>query len=170
MNGTGSNDPTRGAGRPSLKRFGVAAFVWALAFGLLSGYWALGGTFGADQLSPALREEAEHRESGFVAILWITAAVKVIGGLIPLALAYNRSAGISARILAILTWLGGGLLALYGLGDILGATLVLSGLMGMRDDSTIWYLLLWGPIWLLGGVLFLGTARVHRLTRRASPA
>lgn len=40
----------------------------------------------------------------------------------------------------------------------------------MRDDSTIWYLLLWGPIWLLGGVLFLGTARVHRLTRRASPA
>ena len=149
-----------------MKRFAVAAFAWALAFGLLSMYWALGGMIGADQLSPSLREQAERRELSFIAILWVTAVVKVIGGLVPLALAFDLWLTIPRRVVSMLTWLGGVCLTLYGLGDMFGAVLMLNGVMGNRDDSTVWYLVLWGPIWLVGGVLFLGTAWCHQRERK----
>lgn len=154
-----SNGATPGARRRWIKRFGQAAFLWSLAFGLLNAYWALGGMFGADQLSPALREQAERREIGFVIILWVIAAVKIIGGLVPFTLAYHEGAGMLARNLAILTWLGGVFLALYGIGDIASGTIRASS---DNDDGAIWYAILWGPIWLAGGILYLGTAWLHR--------
>nr|MBA3275401.1 DUF3995 domain-containing protein [Chloroflexia bacterium] len=104
------------------------------------------------------------------AILWVTAVGKVIGGLVPLALAFDLWLTVPRRLASLLTWLGGVFLTLYGLGDMIGAVLVLNGVMGNRDDSTVWYLVLWGPIWLLGGVLFLGTAWFHRRERKASLA
>ncbi|MEJ7901702.1 MAG: DUF3995 domain-containing protein, partial [Thermomicrobiales bacterium] len=154
-----SNDATPGTSRGWLKRFGQAAFLWSLAFGLLSAYWALGGMVGADQLSPALREQAERRETGFVAILWVTAGVRLVGGFVPLALAFELWLTMPRRFVSILTWLGGVLLTLYGIGDIVSGTIRAS--VG-NDDGAIWYATLWGPIWLAGGLLYLGTAWLHR--------
>ena len=148
-----------GVARAWLTRFGLAAFLWALAFGLVSAYWALGGMLGVDQLSPALRDDAGRRETAFVAILWMTAVVKVIGGLVPLALAFDLWLTIPRRVVSILTWLGGILLALYGIGDILSGTV---RAIGEDSDGAIWYAVLWGPIWLVGGILYLGTAWFHR--------
>jgi hypothetical protein len=50
---------------------------------------------------------------------------------------------------------GRALLALYGLTDI-----VTGSIRADRGtvENAIWYAALWGPIWLLGGVLFLMTA------------
>ncbi len=145
--------------RPSLHGFGAAAFCWAAAFALLSAYWALGGMVGADKLSPALRDQAERRETAFVVTLWITTLIKVIGGLIPLCLTFDLWSSLPRRLLSSLTWLGGGFLTLYGLGDIAsGAFRALNG----NDDGAIWYAVLWGPIWLIGGILFLGTAWAYR--------
>ncbi len=173
LNEVSKHSPTPGQGtsrspgvaRAWLTRFGLAAFLWALAFGLVSAYWALGGMHGVDQLSPALRDEAERRETAFVAILWVTAVVKVIGGLVPLALAFDLWPIIPRRVVSSLTWLGGVLLALYGIGDILSGTV---RAIGEDSDGAIWYAVLWGPIWLLGGLLFLGTAWLHRRERAMS--
>ncbi len=122
-----SNGATPGARRRWIKRFGQAAFLWSLAFGLLNAYWALGGMFGTDQLSPALREQAERRETAFVAFHWVTAAVKLIGGLVPLALALNLWLFIPRRVASILTWLGCVLRTVYGIGDIASGTIRVSG-------------------------------------------
>lgn len=147
------------AARRRLKRCGMAAFLWAVAFGLVSAYWALGGMQGAEQLSPSLREQAERRETGFVVTLWITAGAKLVGGLVPLTLAFELWSTLPRRFVSLLTWLGGALLTLYGLGDIAsGAIRATTG----SDDGAIWYAILWGPIWLTGGILFLGTAWLSR--------
>ncbi len=138
-----------------------------MAFGLVSAYWALGGLLGVDQLSPALRDQEERRETAFVAILWVTAVLKVIGGLVPLALAFDLWRTISRRVVAMLTWLGGVLLTLYGIGDILSGTV---RAIGEDSGGAIWYAVLWGPIWLVGGILYLGTAWFHRRESIASLA
>jgi hypothetical protein len=137
------------------RRFGLAAFGWSLAFGLISIYWAIGGDLGSNQLAPELQEQAKRRDTGFVAILWITGLLKIAGGLIPLSLSLSLWTAIPRKLLLILTWVGGILLALYGLGDIVGGTIRAAGGEG---GNAIWYAVLWGPIWFLGGVLFLGTA------------
>jgi hypothetical protein len=59
------------------------------------------------------------------------------------------------RALLILCWAGGALLALYGLVDVVTGSI---GAARGTTENAIWYALLWGPTWLLGGVLFLMTA------------
>ncbi len=147
----------------SAQRWGVAASIWCFAFGLTSIYWAVGGDLGSNQLSPELQEQAERREAGFVAVLCITGVLKIVGGLVPLALAYSLWTAIPRKLLEILTWLGGIFLTLYGLGDIVSGTI---RAVGDEGDNAIWYAVLWGPIWLLGGVLFIGSSWAYRRSIR----
>jgi hypothetical protein len=143
----------------TLQRAGALAFTWALLFALLSFYWAGGGSLGIDQLSSRLREEAGKRNPGFVAVVWLSGVMKLIDGLFPLALAFGLGMKIPRRLLATLTWLGGVFLTVYGCGDLVGGTI-----RGPEDNSqnVFWYAVLWGPIWLIGGMLFLATAWSHR--------
>src|SRR5262245_13179452 len=53
--------------RRAYRVWGLAAAAWCVAFGLLSLYWAAGGTLGVDQLAVSLQERADEREAGFVA-------------------------------------------------------------------------------------------------------
>src|SRR5215212_485743 len=64
-----------------------AASAWAFLFAVPSFYWAVGGTGGLDSIvSPDLVRLAHHKVPWFVAVLWITGAMKVFAGLITLAM------------------------------------------------------------------------------------
>lgn len=162
----------RKAAAGPLRRSAIAAFAWALVFGLVSMYWAAGGTIGESTLSRSIQDMAERREPAFVATLWGTAAAKVLGGLLPLALAFGWWRGVPRRLLLILCWVGGVLLVLYGLGDMIRATLVIGGAIEVESpvdrDIARWYLLLWGPVWVAGGVCFLTTAWHYRRSRASA--
>jgi hypothetical protein len=133
----------------------LAAAAWCVAFGVLSLYWAAGGTLGEDQLAVSLQERAHEREIGFVAIVAATGVAKLLGGIVPLWLVFRPHSRTVQKVLLFLCWAGGALLALYGLTDIVsGSVLAARGTM----ENAIWYAVLWGPIWLLGGVLFVMTA------------
>jgi hypothetical protein len=67
---------------------GYAACAWAFAFAATSFYWAAGGTVGGDTIGPAITSLAH--EPTFIAILWITGAMKLFSGLIALALVAAR--------------------------------------------------------------------------------
>ena len=73
-------------------------------------------------------------------------------------------------MLTVATWLAAVLLTLYG-----GANVIDHGAMviGFRDTPEVlgeraarWHLLLWDPVWLLGGLLFLAAARHRRGARQ----
>lgn len=140
----------------------IAAFIWALLFGLVSFYWGAGGTIGGNTLSRSIQDLAERREPGFVATVWITGVAKVLGGLLPLALAFGWWRRFPRGALSILCWVGGVLLVLYGLGDVIRAVLVITGALDVPHpedrDITRWYLWLWGPVWIVGGICYLATA------------
>ncbi len=134
-----------------------------MAFGVLSLYWAAGGTLGVDQLAVSLQERAEERETGFVAIVAATGIAKLLGGIVPLWLAFRPHSRKVHKVLLFLCWAGGALLALYGLTDVVaGSIRAARGTM----ENAIWYAVLWGPTWLLGGVLFLMTAWTFDAERR----
>jgi hypothetical protein len=134
---------------------GLAAAAWCAAFGALSLYWAAGGTLGVDQLAASLQERADERAAGFVALVAATGIAQLAGALVPLWLLFDSPSRSVRRLLLFLCWAGGALLALYSLTDVVTGSI---GAARGTTDSAIWYGVLWGPTWLLGGLLFLITA------------
>jgi hypothetical protein len=94
--------------RRTYRVFGLAAATWCAAFGLLSLYWAAGGTLGVDQLAVSLQERADEREPGFVALVAATGIAKLVGAIVPLWLVFRPPAGTARKILLFLCWAGGG--------------------------------------------------------------
>ena len=139
-----------------------AACAWALAFAALSVYWAAGGTAGAETIGEAITKPVLARDPGWVALLWATGALKMLGGLFALALVQPWGRGIPRWMRLSGAWGAGALLLLYG-----GASMIQFGLMAagalsvpasVGATAVRWHLLLWEPWWMLGGVLFMATA------------
>ncbi|MER5321956.1 DUF3995 domain-containing protein [Streptosporangium roseum] len=142
--------------------YGVAA--WGFLFALPSFYWALGGTAGAaTTIAPPLVKMVEDRVTWFLVVLWATGALKVVGGVVGLALLRSWGTGVS-RLLQLAAWGAGGLLLWHG------GVFVVQGLLLQADSTGIapellpvirWYTYLWGPWFMAGGLLFVTAALVH---------
>lgn len=138
-----------------------AASAWAFVFAAPSFYWAAGGR-GAlgSTVSPDLVRLAQEQVPWFMAVLWITGAMKVFAGLVALALVRKWGIIFPGWILLTLAWGAGTLLAWHG-GLFVGTgSLMLVGFMPGSASSALravirWYTFLWGPWFVLGGVLFM---------------
>src|SRR3954447_5412033 len=91
---------------------GYAACVWALAFAAISFYWAIGGTTGSETIGPAITNMAH--DPAFVVVLWGTGALKVLGGLLALALVRPWGRLLPRWLLLTASWGGGAFMVLYG--------------------------------------------------------
>lgn len=156
-------------------RVGYAACAWALLFAALSFYWAAGGSLGINTLSKVIREPAIRRDGGFVAILWATAVLKVLAGVFALAFVRPWGRRVPRRLLLVAGWGTAALLTIYGGLGLISALLSELGVTESTDPGTVgWYLFLWEPIWVAGGLLFAATAwqyahSVPRLSLGAGP-
>ncbi|MDP9863142.1 MULTISPECIES: DUF3995 domain-containing protein [Streptosporangium] len=144
---------------------GYGAAAWGFLFALPSFYWALGGTAGATTtISPSLVRLVQDGVTWFIVVLWVTGALKVVGGVLGLALVRRWGTGMS-RLLQFAAW-GAGVLLLWH-----GGLFVVQGLLLQLDGTGIapellpvirWYTYLWGPWFMAGGLLFVLAARVQR--------
>jgi len=134
-----------------------AACGWAFVFAALSFYWALGGTAGADTVSPAIVRLARAHVPWVIAALWISAILKVFSGFVALAMVHPSCSMVPRWILLILVWGAGTLLFVHGGLFFAVGVLALSGTIRVSTPATLlhWYTFLWGPWWLIGGILFL---------------
>ncbi len=166
--GPGSDGPS--SGRRSTAWTGDAAAGWAFAFAAVSFYWAAGGTQGLGTLAETLREQAVARDQGFITVIWITGALKVLAGLLALALVRPWGKVFPRWMLLTAGWGTGAFLTLYGGLDMIGAGLGVIGITDPVDPTGArWYLVLWGPVWLAGGLLMLGAVRHYTRQSRRSP-
>lgn len=150
-----------------------AAAAWAFVFAAVSFYWAAGGTVGLATLATSIQEDARERTSAFLAMVWLTGALKVLGGVLALALARPWGRRLPRRLLLVAAWGGGIVLVLYEGASWVEAALMEAGVIdipaSLGADAARWNLLLWRPWWVLGGVLFLLAARDFTRTTRRRP-
>ncbi|WP_439678359.1 DUF3995 domain-containing protein [Embleya sp. MST-111070] len=136
---------------------GFAAAAWGFLFAIPSFYWVLGGTAGTGStIAPSLLKLLEDRDTGFIVILWATGVLKVVGGLLGLALTRPWRPG-TRLVLLWAGWGAGVLLILHGLLFIVHGALVQAGTIRLAADLvpvSRWYTYLWGPWFLAGGLAF----------------
>ncbi|WP_222914655.1 DUF3995 domain-containing protein [Natrinema sp. SYSU A 869] len=124
----------------------------------MSFYWALGGTAGLDSASPAARDLIRTGGSGAVAVIWITGVLKLVGGVLALALVQPWGEKLPRWLLLIPGFGGAILLVVHGSDFLIRGLLWWSGLLDVPEtvDSVVitGYTFLWGPWWVLGGLLF----------------
>ena len=140
---------------------GYAACVLALLYAAVSLYWAAGGTAGLSTIGGGLEELGRARDPGIVALVWITGLLKVLAGLLALALVRPWGRVLPRRLLLVTAWGGATLLALYGGLLVVVQALLVSGVIapaGSVDWTALWWhLLVWDPWFLVWGIL-LGVA------------
>jgi hypothetical protein len=138
------------------RRAAAAACGWALLFAALSFFWAAGGRTG---LQPLEQPPASSRAVWLVADL-AAGILKIGGGLLALALVRTGEQRRIHRMMLAAAWIGGVGLCLYGGLGLVSDVLHVAGII--NDPATrkwfFWYLVLWDPWFVLGGVLYVATA------------
>ncbi len=139
-----------------------SAFWWSLAFGAISLYWAAGGTIALSTLAKTIQDRAEEQDAALLMLTAVTGVLKIGAGLVALATIQRWGSQLPRRLLLPTVWGVGVLYTLYGVANFIDKVLMATGLRSipdaMGDDAVIWYLVVWEPFWILGGVLFLLTA------------
>jgi hypothetical protein len=148
------------------------ACAWALAFGAMSFYWAAGGLAAIDTIGGEPERLARARDAEFVAVQWVTGALKVLAALAVLALVRSRSVRVPRRLLALVLGVGGALLLLYEAAELVQHLLMAVGAIDqgdLDDTALIGHLAFWDPWWILGASLFAIAAWQQRdILRRQS--
>lgn len=140
------------------------AVVWWFAFAALSFYWVAGGTFGLTTLGERIESLAAVGEPWFLALVAVTGVLKLIPCILVLSLIRPRGDHFPLKI-RLATVAGVGVLSfLYGGVQMAVKLLVLAGVFTPEeiDWAGFWgHLLIWDPVWIIGGVLLCAVAWNH---------
>lgn len=139
----------------ALRWFWLAAALGSL-HAAASLYWALGGVWLLDTVSPAAVAAVRQSPLGESLTLLAVAAFKAAAALAPWA---NAQGGLPwPAFWRRVAWLGGGFLLLYGAANALGAAGVLLGWWPGGDSprpALLGHALLWDPLFALWGAALL---------------
>lgn len=148
-------------------RLVYGAAVWAFVFAGISFYWAAGGSFGANTVGNEVTGFAASNWVVFSIVLWMDGVLKVLLGLLALALVQPWGKRFSRRFLLVSSAVIGFGMAAYGFVELLGTGLsAIFMKLGMTSisPSVDWkgitgHLAIWDPYWLLGGILFVSVSQ-----------
>src|SRR5690606_21070594 len=110
----------------------------------------------------SIQDRTRDGDSGMRMLTAMAGLLKVAGGVVALATCQRWGHRLPRRPLLLLVGAIGVVYALYGLAGFVEKVLMATGVIDIPDafgeGAVVWYLLLWEPCWMLGGVLFLLTA------------
>jgi len=147
-----------------------AAAIWSFIFAIISFYWGLGGMIGVDTLGEGIKELALSGDTEIMVMVWITGVLKVLAGVLALALVQDWGRRLPHRLLAFGAGTAGLFFTSYGLANAVQHLLMVTGQMPLARmlgtlSAVQWHLFFWDPFWFLGGVFFvLATRRFGRRT------
>jgi len=143
-----------------------AAFWWGVLFGGLNLSWSLGGEVLLNRMAESIQEQAAEGDTALLVLNTVGGLGKVVIGILALATIARWGRRIPRRLHLALLYAGGVLLVLYGGANWTQMLLVELGVVdvprSIGEEQVRWYLLLWEPLWILGGALLLWTAEVYR--------
>jgi hypothetical protein len=148
----------------SLLWISYVAIVWWFAFAAVSFYWAAGGTFALNTLGERIESLAATGELWVMSLVAVTGVLKLIPALLVLSLIRPWGDRFPLKI-RLWTVAGSGILSfLYGGVQMVAKLLVLAGLFTPEeiDSAGFWgHLLIWDPVWIVGGTLLGAVAWSH---------
>jgi hypothetical protein len=131
--------------------------VVAFTFAAVSLYWAVGGTAGLSTLGGGIEELARARDPAIVVLIWVSVVLKVVGGVLALALVQPWGRAVPRRLLLLACGGGAAVLVAYGAVQMTAVALVELGALAPSepvDPSVLrWRLFLWEPWFLVWGLL-----------------
>lgn len=141
-------------------------FLWGVLFGALNLWWSLGGDLLLDRMGVRIQEQAAEGDTALLVINTIGGLGKIAIGLLALGTISRWGRRIPYRLHLALLYTGGVLLMLYGGANWTQMLLVELGVVdvpaSIGAEQVRWYLLVWEPLWMIGGVLMLLTAEAYR--------
>lgn len=142
------------------------AFVWGVAFGALNLWWSLGGDVLLGHLGVRIQELVAAGDTTLLVVNTIGGLGKIALGLLALGTISRWGRRIPRRLSLVVLYAGGVLLALYGGANWVQMLLVEAGVVDVPASvgaaQVRWYLLLWEPVWMVGGVLLVLTGEAYR--------
>ena len=133
-----------------------AAAGLALASAAVSCYWTAGGTFLLDTVGGEIEELARERSLGAVALGAATVVLKVVAGVLALALLHPPVDTAWRRLLILINAGASAILCLWGGVNVIVGALVLGGAVdpsGEVDRYALrWHVVLWDMWFLIWGV------------------
>jgi Protein of unknown function (DUF3995) len=145
-----------------------AAWVVALAYAVVSFYWAFGGMVGVDTLGGRLEELARDGDPMVLWLAGVAGVLKVAGAVVALALVRPWGRVVPRRLLLVVAWAGAVLLVVYGGLYVVAGALALAGVVevaGAEDRPALWWHVLVWDLWFLVWGVLLGMA-AWRFARR----
>lgn len=150
-----------------------AALV-AAGSAVTSAYWAAGGTLGLDTLGGQIEEMARSGRPEARLLALAAVVLKLVGVAFALALVQRWGAAVPRRLLVVSGWAAAGVLVLYGGLNVLGAALVVSGIVPAGPETDLyalrWHMLLWDPIFVVWGLLLGYAVRIFARDGRPGAA
>ena len=135
----------------------LAAGVWALLFAAVSFFWAAGGRTGIHPFEAQLNGGVALR----LAITVPTGLAKLGAGVAALALVRVGARDRWYRPLLAFAWVAGVGMVLYGGAGLISDILHVTGVVNVPAADRhwfFWYLVVWDPVFVVGGALFVATA------------
>ena len=145
------------------------SFLWGILFGGLNLYWTAGGDLLVDRLAIAIQEDVAAGDTALLVVNALGGVAKIALGLLALGTIARWGRRIPYRLHLALLYAAGVALLLYGGANWTQMLLVEFGRVDVPVSigaaQVRWYLLLWEPIWIVGGALLLWTAEAYRRAR-----
>ena len=152
---------------------GRAAALAAFLFAAVNLYWAVGGTAGLDTLGGTIEERARAGDRAILAANWAAVVLKVLGGVLALALIQPWGRRVPRWLLLATAWTGAAVLILYGTFQTSAVALVALDVIqvpeAIEPTALRWRLLLWEPWFLLWGLLLAAAALHHTRVTATDP-
>ncbi len=146
------------------KWFLYLGVTWTILFAGMSFYWAVGGMIGVRSLGGAVYEMSLNPTPSFVAIVWLTGFIKLLGVVLLMMLLIKWGNSRIQKALYLITRMTGLLLFLYGLLNFITIFLSTVGVLNFELDryATFWRLVFWEPYWMIGGICYFFSIRKTR--------
>ena len=142
------------------------AFLWGVLFGGLNLSWTAGGDLLVEHLAIAIQEDVAAGDTALLVVNALGGIGKIALGLLALATISRWGRRIPYRLHLAMLYAAGVALLLYGGANWTQMLLVELGVVdvprSVGEAQVRWYLLLWEPLWIIGGVLMILTAGAYR--------